>query len=119
VTEIIRGGINAIPIGQWEAAETLGYSSYQTIRLIILPQVVRIILPALANELEALLKSTAILSTIGLMELTKVGTTIVARYMIPVSTYLLVAIIYLLMSLVLKGMVRSLEQYIQGHDSPA
>jgi len=110
VTEIIRSGINNIPLGQWEAAFTLGYTTYQTLIFIILPQVLRNVLPTLANELESLLKSTAILSTIGLMELTKVGSTIVARFMIPVSTYLLIACIYLLMSVMLKGLVHIVEQ---------
>jgi His/Glu/Gln/Arg/opine family amino acid ABC transporter permease subunit len=112
VTEIIRSGINNIPSGQWEAAHTLGYTTYQTLWLIILPQVVRSVLPTLANELESLLKSTAILSTIGLMELTKVGSTIVARSMIPVPTYILIAGIYLLMSVLLKGLVHIVEQHV-------
>jgi polar amino acid transport system permease protein len=112
VTEIVRGGINSIAVGQWEAAYTLGYTQGQTVRYIIVPRMLRIVLPALSNELEALLKSTAILSTIGWMELTKVGTTLVARYMIPMPAYVTIACLYLLLSATLKIAINGIEKHM-------
>ena|ERR1700722_5770612 len=110
VTEIVRGGINSIALGQWDAAYTLGYSQIQTIRYIILPQMLANALPSLSNEIEALLKSTAILSVIGLAELTKMASNIVARYMIPVPVYITIAGLYLVLSALLKIITRAIEQ---------
>lgn len=67
--EIYRGGIDAIPKGQWEAAKVLGLGKGQTFFRIILPQVVRRILPASANEVITLVKDTALAQTIGVAEL--------------------------------------------------
>lgn len=108
--EIVRCGVNAIPKGQWDACFVLGYTTLQTLRAIIIPQMVRNILPALVNELELLIKGTAILSTIGVLELTKVGTNIVARYMNPIPIYLAVACFYLAISAVLSLVSKKLER---------
>lgn len=97
-TEMIRGAINAVPQGQWEAAQVLGYSSVATIRFIILPQALKIIFPALCGEGEQLLKSTSLLATIGIAELTQVAGNIISRELNPVPVYLLIAILYLLFS---------------------
>lgn len=98
VAQIIRCGINSIPSEQWESAWTLGYSTMASLRYVILPQMIRNILPALTNELDALLKSTAILSSIGLLELTRMGMNIVSREMEPLTIYLAVAAFYVLIS---------------------
>jgi polar amino acid transport system permease protein len=102
VAEIIRAGINSLPSGQWDACFVLGYSRWQSLRSVILPQMMCNILPALCNELESLIKSTSILAAIGVLELTKVGTNIVARTMNPVPVYILLALLYLLLSAVLR-----------------
>lgn len=94
VAEIVRGGINAVPLGQWDAAAVLGYSKIQTLRYIIVPQALKTVLPALINEIVAILKDSSILAAIGLMELTKVATNISARTLDPVSAYALVALAY-------------------------
>ena len=98
VTEIIRAGIKAVSLQQWEAAYVLGYSTWQTIRFIILPQVLRIAAPSLANESDSLLKSTALLASIGLLELTRVANNIVSRHMNPEIIYPCVALFYLMPS---------------------
>lgn len=98
VSQVVRCGINSIPVEQWESAATLGYSTQACIRFIIFPQMMRNILPALTNELDALLKSTAILSSIGLLELTRMGMNIVSREMEPLSIYLTVAAFYVVIS---------------------
>ena len=98
MAQVVRCGINSIATEQWEAAYTLGYSTPKTLRYIIFPQMIRNILPALTNEFDALLKSTAILASIGLLELTRVGMNIVSREMDPVTIYLGVAIFYIFIS---------------------
>jgi glutamine transport system permease protein len=98
VAQIIRCGINSIPADQWESAITLGYPTTACVRYIILPQMLRNILPALTNELDSLLKSTAILSSIGLLELTRMGMNIVSREMEPLAIYLAVAAFYIVIS---------------------
>ncbi|MCA1950040.1 amino acid ABC transporter permease [Gracilinema caldarium] len=77
--EIYRGGIDAIPKGQWEAAKVLGLSRSQTLFKIILPQVVRRILPAMGNEVITLVKDTALAQTIGVAELFRTAQNASAR----------------------------------------
>jgi len=110
VAEIVRSGFNAIGSGHWGACFVLGYTRWQAVWYVILPGVVRIIIPALANEQESLMKSTAILSSIGLLELTRAGSNIVAQYMNPVSTYSIVACCYLGISFTFILLIKSLER---------
>lgn len=77
--EIYRGGIQAIPKGQWEAAKVLGFSRTDTFFRIVLPQVVKRILPASANEVITLVKDTALAQTIGVAELFRVAQNASAR----------------------------------------
>lgn len=77
--EIYRGGIEAIPRGQWEAAKVLGFTKSQTFFRIVLPQVVKRILPASANEVITLVKDTALAQTIGVAELFRVAQNASAR----------------------------------------
>jgi polar amino acid transport system permease protein len=101
VSQIVRIGINAIPIGQWEAAQVLGYSHINTIRYIIIPQMIRIVLPALFGEFDQLLKSTSIISTIGVLELTGALRTIVGQSINQLTIYAVLALIYLSISTIL------------------
>lgn len=71
--EIYRGGFDSIPVGQWEAAKVLGYTKKQTFGLIILPQVIKRIIPAMGNEIITLVKDTALVSIIGVAELLMVA----------------------------------------------
>ncbi len=112
VTQIVRSGINTIPISQWEAAFSLGYSRFQSLIYVILPQVWRNILPSCTNEIESLLKSTAMVSSIGMLELTRMGMNLVSREMQPVPIYLTIAFFYLCMSAILNLVTRSLERRI-------
>lgn len=77
--EIYRGGIDAIPKGQWEAAKVLGLTRTQTLFKIILPQVIRRILPAMGNEVITLVKDTALAQTIGVAELFRAAQNASAR----------------------------------------
>lgn len=98
ISEIVRGGIDAIAEGQWEAAYVIGLKPWQTLQGIILPQMLRINLPSLTNELTALIKETSILMVIGVAELTKVSRDIVARELDPMTIYLAAAVLYLVMT---------------------
>lgn len=98
ISEIIRGGMDALPEGQWEAAAVLGLNRWQTIKGIILPQTLQLSLPALTNELTTLIKETSILMVIGVAELTKVSKDIVARELDPMTIYLATALLYFLMT---------------------
>lgn len=102
VTEIVRSGINTIPRGQWDACFVLGYPMQKTLTRIILPQAFNNILPSLFGECEQLLKSTSLLATIGIIELTRTGMNIISRELNPIPVYLAIAAIYLLLSGILQ-----------------
>jgi len=110
VAQFVRGTLNGLPIAQWEAAYALGYNTRQALWRIILPQIFRLILPTLNNELEALLKSTALVSSIGLLELTRVGMNLVSREMEPIPIYLSLAFFYLCLSAALNLVTKKLER---------
>ena len=101
ITEIFRSGINAVPKGQWDAAKVLGYPLADTLIKIILPQTFKNIGPALFGEFEQLLKSTSLLATIGITEITRVGMNIISRELNPIPVYLTVACVYLFFSFLL------------------
>lgn len=110
VAQFIRGGIDEIPLSQWETASTLGYSKKQTLFAVVFPQAMRAALPALNNELESLLKSTAIASSIGMLELTRMGMNIVSREMEPVAIYLAIAFFYGCLSFALSWITKKTER---------
>jgi len=110
ISQIIRAGINSISEGQWEAAFVLGYSKPQALRFVIIPQVLRNVLPAINGELDQLLKSTSILSSIGVLELTRAALNIISIQMQPVPVYLSVAAIYLTMSMALNFVTNQIER---------
>ncbi len=117
VAQIIRGGINSIPAGQWEAAYVLGYSRAATLWYIILPQMVRTVLPALINETISLVKETSIMGAVGIVELTKVARDAVSRTLEP-QWYLIAAGIYLAITGLLTVVAHSIERkfdYDKGH----
>jgi len=113
VAEIVRSGINSVCIGQWDACFVLGYPLQATLLRIILPQAFKNALPALLGELEQLLKSTSLLATIGITELTKTGINIISRELNPIPVYLIIAGVYLLISAGLQTINMSIEKRIQ------
>lgn len=113
VSQIVSGGINAIRPQQWEAGYVLGYTKLQAFRYLIMPQVVRAVLLALCGEWDQLLKSTAVISSIGIMELTGAATNSISRTLEPLPIFLATAFIYLCMSLLLNGVVKLIERRIQ------
>ena len=93
--EVIRAGIQAIHKGQTEASLSLGLSKFQTMRFVILPQALMIVVPPLVNNLVALLKDSSLASVIGLLELSLAGNRISAETFLPVPVLTTVAAVYL------------------------
>ena len=114
VAEIIRAGISSVNKGQWEAGYSLGLSYSQVISKIILPQAVKNILPALGNEFITLVKETSIGAYIGIVELTKASDIIASRtydYFFPL---ILIAIIYLIITMCLSKIINRMEERLKN-----
>ncbi len=107
--EIFRGGILSVDKGQYEAAKVLGINEMQTKFKIVIPQMFRISLPAVANETIILLKDTALITTLGLSDLLKVTNNIVNRTT-NVSAYAVAAAFYLIISYLLSVLFKKLEK---------
>lgn len=110
VTEIVRGSILAIPNGQIDAAKAIGMRLFQILRLVVLPQAVRVALPALMNNTVIMIKSTAYVSLVGIWELTYAAREIVERTMAPFEIFISVMIIYVVMCYPLSLASRHLEK---------
>ena len=108
--EIVRAGIQAIPKGQMEAAVALGLSRSQAFRYVILPQTVKIILPAIGNEFISMLKDSSLVSTIALSDILRKGREYISRTFLSLETMLIVALIYLIITLLLSRLVGMLEE---------
>ena len=113
VAEIVRSGIMSIDNGQLEAGRSLGFSFVQTMWLIIIPQALKNVLPALANEFIVLLKETSICGYIGLMDLTRGGDIIRSRTYEPFMPLIAVALIYLIVVMILSSFVKKLEKKLR------
>lgn len=116
VAEIVRSGIMAVDIGQFEAGRSLGLTYKQTMTGIILPQAVKNILPALCNEFISLLKETSISGYIGLMDLTKGGDIIRSVTYEAFMPLIAVAVIYFLMVMGLSKAVNLLERKLRNNE---
>lgn len=106
--EIYRGGIQTVDRGQREAAKSLGFSGWQTMRMVVIPQAVRSIIPPVSNEVITLIKDTALVYVIGVPELMKAAKDANNRDVNPTS-YLIAAMIYLGLTFVLTMISRQME----------
>ncbi len=95
MAEIIRAGIQSVDRGQMEASRSLGLSYGQSMRLIVLPQAIKTMIPSIINQYIITLKDTSILSVIGFPELTNVGKTIMGNTFRPLEAWAVIAIVYL------------------------
>jgi len=115
-SEMMRGGILSVDSGQTEAGRTLGLSYYQTMKLIVLPQAIKNIIPMLGNEFIVLVKETSVLSFITILDLTKsfkqIGDS-TYEYIVP---YLMLAVAYLLLVLVISYFVKKIERRLRQSD---
>lgn len=110
ISETVRGGVQAVPIGQMEASRSLGVPYVKTLRKIILPQAVKIVTPSLVNQFVITLKDTTLVSTIGLVELLQTGQIIVARNLQGFMVYGLIGVIFVIVNLILMWLGRRIER---------
>ncbi|HLB40673.1 MAG TPA: amino acid ABC transporter permease [Candidatus Babeliales bacterium] len=108
--EVVRVGIQSVPPGQVEAAQVLGLSRTQIRRYIVLPQALRVILPALGNEFITLIKDSCLASMIGVMELFKTSKQIIAQTYAALPVYVVTALVYLVLTTTIAGFVHWLER---------
>jgi len=109
LAEIFRAGIEAVPKGQTEAAGSLGLTRRQAFRLVVLPQAIRTVLPPLGNDFVAMIKDSALVSALGVQDITQLGKVYSASTFLFFETYNVVAFLYLVMTLSLSLLVRGLE----------
>lgn len=115
IGEIVRAGIQSIPAGQWEASRSLGLSRYLVMRLVILPQAVRTMLPPLAGEFINTIKYSSIVSIISIQELTFQGLQIMASTQATIEIWITITAMYLLLCFSLSVAVHRLERRLGGN----
>ena len=111
-SEILRAGILSIGRGQWEAAHSLGLSTYGTYRLVILPQALRRVLPPLVGQAVSLVKDSALVSTIAIYDLTMQGQVIIAETYLTFELWFTIAGVYLVIATIISLVVGALEKRV-------
>lgn len=117
LAEIFRAGIEAIPSGQSEAAASLGLTRLQAFRLVILPQAFRVVIPPLGNDFVSMIKDSALVSALGVQDITQLGKVYSSSTFLFFETYNIVAFLYLVMTIGLSLLIRLLETSLRrrGH----
>lgn len=115
-TELIRSGINGVDKGQWEACETLGLSQWQTMKLVILPQAFKLIVPPVISELITLIKDSSLISFMGAAELLKSSQVLGAKYYDAMSPYTIAAVFYLIMTITISFIGKKVEKRLEASD---
>ncbi len=114
--EIFRAGIQSVPKGQWEAGRSIGLTSWQVMRFIVLPQAIRRIMPALGNQFVYVLKMSSLISVIGYQELTRRANELTLIEYRPLEIYTLLVLEYLVLILIVSWLVRKLEKRMAAGD---
>ena len=117
VAEIFRGGILAVDKGQMEAARSLGLTQWQGMKFVVLPQAIKNILPALANEIITMVKESSICSTYGMMELMWGAKTVAATTYVTLGPYVLAAIIYFCVNFPASKAIEAVERRMRRGDN--
>jgi polar amino acid transport system permease protein len=117
IAEVVRGGIEAVPSAQTEAAAALGLSRFQMLRLVVLPQAFKTMLPPLGNDLISMLKDSSLVSVLGVGDITQIGKTYSAATFLFFETYTVVAFFYLVMTIGLSFLVRRLERRLRSNEA--
>ena len=112
-SEIMRGGVLGVERAQLEAAAAYGFSPLQTLRLVLLPQALRIALPAYGNEIILMLKGTALASTISIMEVTGLARKLASQSFAPFEAFIAAGTIYLAISITVTGAFSALERRLR------
>ena len=116
VAEIFRAGILAVDKGQTEAARSLGLSSWQSMRLVVLPQAIKNVLPALANEIVTMVKESSICSMLGMAELMFVSKTVATGTYITLAPYTIAALIYFCINYPASKAIEAIERRMRRGD---
>jgi len=111
--EIFRAGINSIKKAQWEAGSSLGLTFFKKLRLVILPQAIKNILPALGNQFVYVLKMSSLVSIIGIGDLTRKANELVVTTYRPLEIYTFLILEYLILILIVSFFVRKLEKKLK------
>ena len=111
--EIFRAGINSIKKAQWEAGSSLGLTFFKRLRLVILPQAIKNILPALGNQFVYVLKMSSLVSIIGIGDLTRKANELVVTTYRPLEIYTFLILEYLVLILIVSYFVRKLERKLK------
>lgn len=117
IAEIFRAGIQSVDPGQVEAAKALGLSGWQRFRLVVLPQAIRTILPPLGNDFIALIKDSALVSVLGVADISQLGKVYSASSFRYFETYNVVAFLYLVMTIGLSLALRGFERRMRRRGS--
>jgi len=112
IAEVFRAGIQSVSVGQIEAAKALGLTPIARFRYVVFPQAIRTILPPLGNDFIAMIKDSALVSVLGVADITQLGKVYAAGSFRFFETYNIVAYVYLLMTLGLSLMLRRLEAWL-------
>ncbi len=110
VAEVIRSGIQAVDKGQMEAARSIGMTKGQAMKLIVIPQALKIVLPAFGNEFVSLIKETSVLSYVGVVEILRKGALWNAATFNTFEAYIGVALVYMLLTIPTSKLVKRLEK---------
>ena len=110
VAEVIRSGIQAVDKGQMEAARSIGMTKGQVMKLIVIPQALKIVLPAFGNEFVSLIKETSVLSYVGVVEILRKGALWNAATFNTFEAYIGVALVYMLLTIPTSKLVKRLEK---------
>ena len=113
--EIFRAGINSIKKAQWEAGSSLGLNFFKRLRLVILPQAIKNILPAIGNQFVYVLKMSSLVSIIGIGDLTRKANELVVTTYRPLEIYTFLILEYLILILIVSYFVRKLEKNLQKY----
>ena len=114
--EVFRAGIKSIDFGQSDAALAQGFNQGQTMRYVILPQAWRTILPPVGNEFIALLKDTSLVSILAVSDILRRGREYAAESFNYFETYTMVALVYLLITLILSKLISNMEQRLSHYE---
>ena len=116
VAEIFRAGILAVDKGQTEAARSLGLSSWQSMRLVVLPQAIKNVLPALANEIVTMVKESSICSVLGMAEMMFAAKTIAGSTGISLAPYTMAALVYFCINYPASKAIEAIERRMRRGD---
>ena len=114
MAEIIRAGIESVDRGQMEASRALGLNYSQSMRLVILPQAIKTMIPSIINQFIITLKDTSILSVIGFGELTNVGKTIAGNTFKSLEAWTIIGIVYMIVIITLSKVAKRIERRLKN-----